>query len=314
MDPQRLNSPRIYTLKRLSNILGFDESKLQIIAKSADSYYREFSQIVKGKQRDLIEAKGGLKVIQNRILARILSRIEPFEHSYGAIKGRSAKDNALLHAGGRYIAKLDIKSFYPSVRYDRVYEFFSKTLGYTPDVSRIMTQLTTYKHALPLGSSTSPILADLIVSDIDERINALAKKHGLTYSRYVDDLTLSGDFGLERIYKTVITILRQCGFKAKRSKLTIYEPGDKQERTITGVRIIKGNVSAPSHYVIQLENELQAAIMESRQRIPQGDFGLKQHYRGRIGYVQWLDKKLGDNLFRLYRKVKWKHLEWAKDK
>ncbi len=307
----RTDGIRLYSVARLAAILGLSEGRLREIADAGQSYYRDFKRKVKGKTRLLTEATGPLKMIQRRILDRVLLRLEPFESAFGAVKGRSIKDNAKMHLGARFIAKLDIKAFYPSVRYDRVYAFF-RGVGCSPVVARILTLLVTRRHALPLGASTSPFVADQVVRDIDLRISGLARKAGLVYSRYVDDITISGTIPLTRFRNTVLKILRQSGFKAKASKLVMYGPGAGGEQSVTGVRIDGGRLSAPLDYVAQLEEELRLAMGESRRRAPQGEFGPREHYFGRISYVRWLDRSLGDRLLRLYRKVRWRHLEWCR--
>lgn len=285
--------------------------RLLALAENAPQYYRSFRREVKGKRRDLVEATGPLKRIQRRVLDNILMRLPPTDVSFGGIKGRTILDNAEVHVHSRYIAKLDIKAFYPSIRSERVYDFF---VGQecSPDVARILTALTTKDYALPLGTSTSPALADQIARPLDVRINGIATRAGLEYTRYVDDITLSGSFPLERLAKTVVKVLKQSGFKAKASKLIFYEPDDAlSERIVTGVAIKGGRVTAPTDYIKALEDDLRVAIQQSRKGVVEGVFLPREHYRGKITYVQWLDRPRGDRLLRLYNRVRWRHLEWA---
>lgn len=302
---------RIRYDKNLATILGISTNALHGLARNAPQYYHEFSLNIKGKDRILVEATGLLKKIQYRILSNLLRRLAPYKSSFGGAKGRGIKDNAIVHAHSKYILKLDIKSFYPSIHNTKVYKYFIKQ-ECSPDVSHLLTALTTYNYSLPLGASTSPMLADQIVRPIDLRINGIAKKAFLRYTRYVDDITLSGNFDLERMSKTVTKILKQSGFKIKKDKLVFYTPSkDEQERIITGVRITNGRISAPLDYVSNLENELKSAIYQSRKEIVVGEFYNRVHYRGKIAYINWLDPKLGQRLLKLYRQVKWRHLEWA---
>lgn len=308
------NTLRIRSLKHLSITLAFSAQALIDLGENASKYYREFSRDVKGKKRDLINPTGKLRSVQRRILDRILMRLPRSDSSYGIIKGKTIRDNAIVHAKSPYIVKLDIKSFYPSIRSDRIYQFFVDEQKCSPDVARILTKLTTYKYTVPLGTSTSPMLADQIVNEIDKRILGMSRKAGLKYTRYVDDITISASFQLERFIPLVLKILRQSGFKAKKEKLEVYSPdGNDEERIITGVRIVNGRISAPLSYVQVLEDDLNDALAQSRRSTLTDNFMTRQHYRGQIGYVMWLDKKLGYRLLNLYRKVQWRHLEWMQD-
>ena len=302
---------RLRYLKHLPVILGFSLDSLQQITQNSDKYYREFERKVKGKIRVLVEATNPLKTLQRRILDDILLRIPPSESSFGGARGKSIKDNAMVHLRSRYIVKLDIKDFYPSIHSTKVYKFFISQQC-SPDVAHILTGLTTHDYALPLGTSTSPFLADQIVRPLDVRISAMARKVGLRYTRYVDDITLSGNFPLERISETVMKVLKQSGFKTKKGKLIYYQPGESGvDRIITGVSVTEGRISAPLDYVNALKAELKNAAAQSQREEPEGEFNPREHYRGKITYIGWLDPKLGKNLLSLYRKVKWRHLEWA---
>ena len=309
---QSYKTLRIRYVKHLALILGVSIDALLRLAEHSAKYYREFSLEVKGKNRSLVEAAGLLKTVQRRILDDLLLRIPPFKSSFGLATGRSIKDNARVHAKSKYIVKLDIKGFYPSIHRKKVYEFFTKQQECSPDVAHILTILTTHNHSLPLGTSTSPMLADQIVRPINVRINGMANKAALKYTRYIDDITLSGNFPLERMSKTVMKVLKRSGFKTKKDKLISYKPFEiGQERVITGVRVTDGRISAPLDYVSALESELKAAIYQSGRKIPSGEFQPREHYRGKLSYIKWLDPKLGQRLLKLYRKVKWRHLEWA---
>lgn len=305
------NTLRIRTYTHLSTQLGISTLYLDRLVNNATNYYREWDADIKGKRRHLIEATGPLKLIQKRILHRILMRLPPSVYAFGAIKGKSIKENANVHVHAKYIAKLDISNFYPSIHSSKVYRFFVNNVLCSPDVAHAITALTTKDYFLPLGTSTSPFIADQIVGKIDVRIGGLAAKLGLNYTRYVDDIALSGNFDFQRNIPLVTKILKQDGFTVKKEKFDYYTPENPQkEKIITGVRIVDGRVSAPSDFITALEKELKQAIVISRTSKLTREFQTQQHYRGQIGYVMWLDRPIGLKLFRLYRKVKWRHLRY----
>jgi len=234
---------RIRTVPHLANQLGIHPELLVEIAEQASELYTEFDREIKGKQRHLVMAVESLAPVQRRILDNVLCRLPVSKHAYGAIKGRGIRKNAIAHFNAAFLMKLDIRDFYPSIRYQRIYDFF---IGQecSPDVARILTLLTTRKHSLPLGVSTSPFLADQIVRPVDKRISGLAKANKLNYTRYVDDIAISGRFDLGEIADIVFQIIKQAGFRIKRSKLEMYRPDDGKERVITGVRVENGRISA----------------------------------------------------------------------
>ena len=301
---------RIQRIEHLAIQLGVSREHLLDCADQAESLYRDFDRNVKGKLRHLTEAKPVLATLQRCILDRVLVKLPVSDHAFGAIKGRSIRDNASAHAAAPFIAKLDIRDFYPSIRYQKVYDFFM-TQGCSPDVSRVLTKLSTRKYSLPLGTSTSPFLADQIVSPIDKRIGGLARAKGLRYTRYVDDVTISGRFDLEHFSDQIIQVIRQAGFAIKRSKIEFYRPDDGKERIITGVRVQDGKVSAPLNYIELLRQELFLAKEASQHKRVDRYFDSPDQFQGRIGYVTWLDPKAGRQLLRIYRRVNWRHLEYV---
>lgn len=313
LEPEKeVKTLRIRTCAHLALQLGISSVHLEPLIDNTTKYYREFDRNDKnGKPRHFIEATGSLKLVQRRILDRILTKLPPSKYAFGAIRGKSIKDNACVHVNSKYIAKLDISNFYPSIHSSRVYRFFVNQKKCSPDVAHALAALTTRNYSLPLGTSTSPFLADQIVNEIDTRIGGMVRNLGLKYTRYVDDITLSGDYDFLRVFSLVKKILKQNGFTVKKEKTIYYTPQTSQtEKIITGVRIVAGRVSAPLDYISALQEELREAIVKSKSRHPQGDFGTRQHYRGQIGYIMWLDRPVGERLLKLYRKVKWRRLEW----
>ncbi|HEY5116030.1 MAG TPA: reverse transcriptase domain-containing protein [Nakamurella sp.] len=56
---------------------------------------------------------------------------------------------------------------------------------------------------LPQGAPNSPRLANLVSYSLDRRIDAYSRAAGIRYTRYADDLTLSGGPELPRRWRSV---------------------------------------------------------------------------------------------------------------
>src|SRR5262245_405896 len=97
------------------------------------------------------------------------------------------------------VANLDVRQFFPNVTRAMVIEALVR-LGYTREIAALIAELTTYKGYLPQGAPTSTLLDNLVFVPIDRYFQKFSQRLGLTYTRYVDDITLSGNRDL-RIFK-----------------------------------------------------------------------------------------------------------------
>ena len=101
--------------------------------------------------------------------------------------------NAKNHKRRRYVLNLDLEDFFPTFNFGRVRGFFLKDKAFELEeqVATTIAQIACDGKALPQGSPCSPVISELIGQILDLRLLRFAKKHGLRYSRYADDLTFS---------------------------------------------------------------------------------------------------------------------------
>lgn len=107
--------------------------------------------------------------------------------------------NAQKHTGKRLVLNIDLKDFFESITFSRIVGFFSKNKLFSLpfDIALLIAQIVTYREStskegfLPQGSPCSPIISNLIGNILDVKMVKLAKEYKFTYTRYVDDLTLS---------------------------------------------------------------------------------------------------------------------------
>lgn len=83
---------------------------------------------------------------------------------------------------------------------------------------------------------TSPGLCNAIVLRLDHRLAGLARKNSLHYTRYADDLTMSGEMNREtanRLRVTIGKIVAESGFTVNTEKTRLMGQGGRQ--SVTGV-------------------------------------------------------------------------------
>lgn len=129
---------------------------------------------------------------QRRIKNNILASITLGEGVHGGVRGRSPRSNATPHLGQPCVVNLDVRDFFPNVRHYVVYRMFRRELGFGRDVARLLTRLTTLDGQLPQGASTSTAIANVLALPIDRPISVEAERFDVRYTRFVDDITLSG--------------------------------------------------------------------------------------------------------------------------
>lgn len=183
---------KLASRKRLAQkIFNIELPRLEKLAGNGDANYRVFSVAQGSKSRQVETPKPILERIHRRLFT-LLERLEKPDYLHSGVKGRSYITNARVHIGRVPLAKLDIKKFYPSVDSARVFRFFHDVMLCSPDVSALLTKLTTFDGHVPTGSCVSQLLAFYAAKPMFEELHQLSVAHGVRDSVYVDDMTYSG--------------------------------------------------------------------------------------------------------------------------
>ena len=221
-------------------LLGVEVNRLEEILNNVSGHYQEFWMRKRSGGYRMISAPDkDLQAIQSTIYSRILSSVTIVHPAaIGFRCGRSVVDNAAPHLGKRYVLKMDIHDFFGSIRSPRVRQTFKK-IGYPENVSKVLGALCCLHRHLPQGAPTSPALSNIVGYEMDRKLAALAAEYGLTYTRYADDLTFSGDvFPKEQIIPQVKRIIRDEKFEPNHKKTHFMNQSSR--KIITGVSVASG--------------------------------------------------------------------------
>lgn len=267
----------IKTIKHLMFVLSSNEKEIEHLIKEKEKYYYKMlkPKMEKGREkidsdgkvimRELNPSAGRLYDIQANIKNRILSKIHLPENIKGGVKGSSNIANAAVHKGKKHKFKTDMKKYYPSIGYERVYKLFLN-YGFSSKCASILTHLTTNKYELPQGTPTSTHIANLIFLPNDKIIIDYCLKHNLKYTRYVDDLVFSSGTDFREKCIDLIQVILDDGFKIS-CKKTIYRAGNLE---ITGIDT-KNNVLDVLNFFKELMNDTTISVKTTA--------GRKAYYR-----------------------------------
>jgi len=290
-------------------------------------HYR-FMWVPKSYGMRLIEVpKIRLREIQRRVLRGILDPVPVHRAAHGFHRGKSCRTYVEPHVGRDVVLRMDLRDFFPSIPASRIHALLG-TLGYPEAVARTLTALCTnvvpmaiakrgaaswldakrlgIPH-LPQGAPTSPALANLCALHLDLRLDELAKSMEGQYTRYADDLAISGGESLRRrignIAALVARIAVEEGFEINHRKTRSMHRSQRQ--FLTGL-VVNEKPNVRRQDVDRLKAVLtncvhQGPASQNRDGVP--DF--QAHLSGRIAYVASLNSARGKKLQEIFHRIEW---------
>ena len=272
-----------------------------------------------------------LRALQRRVLDDLLSRIPPHEAACAFITDRTVVDHARTHVGQPVLLKFDLQDFFATVRASRVHATL-RTLGLPSTVARSLTALCTtatpepvlerLRHEgglswtqsqhlrdahLPQGAPSSPALANLCAFRFDLRVAAFARELGARYTRYADDLVLSGGADLRanrlRIEARLGATAREEGFALNHRKTRCAPQSRRQE--VCGI-VVNARPNLPRAEFDRFKAILHGCVRDGpavHNRTGVADW--REHLRGRIAWAAQLNPAKSERLRRLYEQIAW---------
>ena len=109
------------------------------------------------------------------------------------------------------------------------------------------------REALPQGAPSSPIITNIIMRDFDEKVGKFCDERNISYTRYCDDMTFSGDFDENQIIEFVKAELFEYGYLLNSKKTTVVSSSGRQ--IVTGV-VVNEKVTVPAEYKSKIRQEV----------------------------------------------------------
>lgn len=299
--------PVIFDVIHFSRLIGTSVDFIYKLVFSPESFYRVVCIPKKnGEKRVLKIPSLELKYIQRWILDNILSKIKISEFATGFCINRSIIDNAKNHLNKDCVINIDIKDFFPSTSFERVFRVFAY-YGYTKEVSFFLAKLCTYEDELPQGSPASPMLSNIVNLKLDARLSALANTYNATYSRYADDLTFSGNCGIKKIVVLSEKIIKEEGYEINNRKTRISYKHQRQE--VTGIIVNGDKLRVNKKYKRELNQEIyyctKFGVKHHTEKTNNTKAFYKEHLYGKAYFVKMVEPEIGNAMLDKLNCIDW---------
>lgn len=183
-------------LEQMAVDLDLSTSFIQSIARGASYEYKVY-QIPKrtGGMRTIHHPSRRLKALQRWLLINVIAPLPVHTAATAYRKGRSIFDNANAHAASSFLLRMDLSSFFESIREADIRSYIVQhpsTFAQWTDIDAdILCQVVCRKLALTIGAPSSPALSNALCYEMDVLLTSICEKNQVTYTRYADDLFFS---------------------------------------------------------------------------------------------------------------------------
>lgn len=290
----------------VSRIVKAPLTRLLSIVENRPSLYGRFALLKKkGGDRIITPPRPELRNIQYGVKTYLDKRIRWPGFLHGGIEGHSIITNAEPHVGQEAVGNFDIQDFFPSTSENRVAEIFEQA-GAESQAARLIASLCCFEGHLPQGSPTSMCLANLAFLPIDDQLLKATRTNRFTYTRFVDDITISGSKNLIGFKGAVNRLIRSGGYATSLDTLT----GRNKPQIVTGI-VVNDKMRPAREFVNHLKAQIRACWPENAgPELVADDEGfsvarLRNRFLGQIAHVGRFNKKLTREIRGLMVKVIW---------
>ena len=305
-----------------------------------NSYYNKMILRKKNKRKRIIhEPVEPLKIAQRSLLRFLYHTVEinknlKFNESKPIFKGMneglirgvtayrpffSVIRNAHFHKNQEMIIKLDINNFFRSVSEQHIHKLWRTIWSCTPsgksvenqnyseeEIQRLTTNsvhLTTLEDSLPQGAPTSGFLANCVLDEFDKILLSYCSNRKLNYSRYSDDITISGKLRksheISKIIAFVSHQLKDLDFELHQQKTRILKKNNRQ--IVTGI-VVNEKLSVPRRFKKSLRQEVYYLFKFGETHVNRHHSNIQKYLNRLLGKINWVLQVEKSNLeFRNYK-------------
>jgi RNA-directed DNA polymerase len=182
-------------LNQMATRLGLPGQVIRAIARKANHSYKTY-KIPKrtGGAREIHHPSKPLKALQRWLLDNVIMQWPVHDAAIAYRRKLGIAQNAERHVGSRYLLRMDFAKFFPSITAEDVMKYLENEhaeLEWDATDLEVFISVLCRQGRLTIGAPTSPALSNAICFELDRQLEAIARAHGVTYTRYADDLFFS---------------------------------------------------------------------------------------------------------------------------
>jgi len=213
-------------------------------------------------------------------------------------KGSSPRLNADRHTRARHVTVADVRNFFGSITFEQVAEALC-AIGCREIVAHVIAQICTFQGTLPQGARSSPVISNIVCNALDDDLLEYGRSYSLAVTRYVDDLTFSGESRVPA--KFIRELLASHGFELRTGSYRCFSKGGPQ--FVTGLCVADHEhniVRLPRKYKrwLRLEVHYVSGLGVDQQAISTGRDAAELAFRlrGHVQYARSVEPRFGEPL------------------
>lgn len=257
-----------------------------------------------------------LKYVQTQVAGKILDKVELPDYITGFRKGIGMRTTAEKHASKKIVVSLDIQNFFNSIKQTHLMELFRSFFHYPKRVSKILSEICTYKYFVPQGAPSSPALSNIVgYYFFDRKVEEIATRYGFTMTRYADDITLSTDkeypkeekeledgkvvitSEIDKMVDEIEEVLKKAGFKLNKYKTKVMR-SPARKWVLGQVVNEEPNILRREYNILRciVHNIEMSSLEEQSKRKEMTEYQFLAWLRGKLAHLKQVNPRKGEYL------------------
>lgn len=223
------------------------------------------------KRRRIWRPNPAMVLLHQRFIRYLRGLRVDLTYATGAVKNGSPRNNISRHRRNRFFYLTDLENAYQSVQIKKLFEVLCRldpTINQDKRESRVFNEFLEHLFCSPriglyIGAPASPDLFNIYCAVLlDQKLGEFCRKHHLTYTRYLDDLTFSSRrcrIGKKK-RKAIRSIIEEAGFMVSHKKSQVLDL-IRGSIEICGIGLeFGGRIFLPGHFRRRVRATLHRAF------------------------------------------------------